>query len=331
MVDGITIVLDIDNYNFPIEYDSIRTKKQIINNELKLPNKYPKHSVNNHEMSVIYDTYKSKLTISNSLRKWYFGYSSLEDFTIIELVKALNLLANKLAIKKDKFYSAKVIKMEFGKNLFLPNNIKLYYKEIYSKKPKIGWAIYPNFIRLESTNFDIKLYDKVADILDKLKKNKRGTKDRKRIEENLVNLKKDKFVLRYEIVIKTPLKFLKRKNEGFYVKDIELLYSDFLKHWIKKANKLQFDISTDKEIFTEKDLDVFLMGVGIEKVGIKQIFNIIKGLENKSSKQKSRLRKEIIRRHKLAIKKGFVRKTIFREIMQHFVKEIRLYRDYKNS
>ena len=89
------------------------TENNFINCSKAIPTKYGfyrflKNEKKNHSLIVVQNKNSTKVTISGSLRKWYFGKSSLLDFTKESFGKAVNKLAKSLNVNLDDLGQGKI-------------------------------------------------------------------------------------------------------------------------------------------------------------------------------------------------------------------------------
>jgi hypothetical protein len=131
------------------------------------------------------------LSINGSIRKWYFNKNSRKDLNYYEFVDCIEILSNKLGLKKDEIWRLfKVTQLEIGVTLLLKsfNNdiLDCFVKYRNAKRgDKNVTTIYFEFI-----NYDLVIYDKYLEIL--------GKKELTDLDKNIIS---KYLMLRFEIDI----------------------------------------------------------------------------------------------------------------------------------
>ncbi len=332
MIDGITLSLRTKkDWKFPKKFDNY-VDERIYQNFNYLANHYPESSVKHYKLDLSYNIQTRTLKISKSLRKWYFGAVSTKDFDIVELKKAFCLLEEGLELPKGALFEAKVQKMEFGKNLRLPNTIGINFQKLFPPKNKKGWSIYPNSASFNSENYNIKLYDKYSDILEKIKYRK-NVVDKERVRKRIHLLTKKYFLLRYEVLINRPLRIggvntEKTTNKNsFTVNDIFLQYDNLLRFWFDKIKGMIWSKGISKSIVKSREmLETFLLNIGIDSVGFMIVFDIISNLEDLKDSQKSKYKKKLIENYKDMFEDKNIKKKVIVTVIQTVIDQRRVLR-----
>lgn len=138
----------------------------------------PNMSTQHSYMTVLFNEYVNKETgvvtnsigIIGSLRKWYFGELSLEDFTERTYYKALNLFAQTIGISTEELYSFTLSMIEVGINCRLDVDVNVIKKDVYQfrdsrYRPRLDeFSIY---FKTKKKILSLKIYDKYQEIYDK--------------------------------------------------------------------------------------------------------------------------------------------------------------------
>ncbi len=134
------------------------------------------------------------LSIQGSIRKWFYGVRSSQDFTKKKFSKCINDLANLIGIKENEIWRGKITKIETGITLRLKDKHRGMIHDIFKYKNARKNTFSDIGVEFKSANYDVIFYDLVERIFNKGSKgkgkNKKSTKKK---------INKNNFLFRYEI------------------------------------------------------------------------------------------------------------------------------------
>jgi hypothetical protein len=284
MVDYIKIVLPYTNIS--LRHLTVSDKKN--------PHSYKVESY------ILYELWNSKenhflrirvikpkwIIIEGSLRKWYFGKTTMLDLTFISLVKCLKMISQALEIDFDVFLRGKVNKVEIGKNLRIKSNSNQILSSLI-RHPNIKDTMSRNSSKsFEGIYFSLKFYDKLIEM------NNKKIRFAKILQKQLT-------IIRYEIKIKNLNELGYKIGKFERIGDFLRSYDRLLTFWLEEYDKLyKADGNTfidllDASLENVKDLKKALMFVGIKTTGIADSLKLVDNL-NTSRSHKSKLKKTFI-------------------------------------
>jgi len=229
-----------------------------------------------------HNTERFSLSITGSIRKWYFQENSKKDLKLDEFIKCLKKIANILYVDYEVLLKAKVTKLEIGITLSLPPHLRELKNCFISyghseRKEYNNDTLYFNY-----QNFKLVIYDKYLEIngIDSVEKKAMMTNVQKKVYNA-------RYFFRFEISIK--------KMSGTNFSEKYDTIAKILKNWNELAitineqiNAIKFldALSEDKdfEINTKKQLDRFLIFKSMKEITINDFLSYVKEkvLGNKS-------------------------------------------------
>lgn len=258
-------------------YDTIKIKKKItlqqnllLNDNLRLLNKVSNREYENTGIVTTQTTYndcffsltEKYLTATLSLPKLLYGTNQV-NFTRLDTAKVLLKIQDLLGIN---ILDAKVLRIDFAKNILVDYPIETYFKVLCDKDKMKRWTVGHEslYFTNQGKKIELNFYNKNAQLRDTAQLI---------LPENL-----NKNVLRYELRIKSnPAKIL-----GYpYITCATLVDVDFynllLNRWYNEYRsiiKLSYAPATNYG----KNLTQFsryLMTAGIEKIGAAEVYDIV--------------------------------------------------------
>ena len=251
-------------------------------NAFKLYN--PKNKFNKAPLRVQLDEFGKSIRITGSVRKWYFGANSLEDFTIISFIDFIKSISSILEIPFKEFCQSTVSMVEIGMNIKTTERCSTILNMIVGYKSACyETVIQKGYKRFKTASFGIKLYDKFEEIIG----NKRNKKFINTIDEaNFIDENKDRNWIRIELKINKGKNLIKRigyKTIGEMIDNFNDLYLYF---W-DSIQDLQFsDIYTKIPVFnpenkSDKEFMDFIKVVGINTIGVENINQMASKLKHR--------------------------------------------------
>lgn len=230
-------------------------------------------------------------SIENSLRTWWFG-NTLQDFDYHSFCECVKHLAKRLGIKKSELWNSGVTYLEIGGNVRLHRDYAPIIPSMvaYPRLKRIPYSETTTYFK--ATNWQIIAYDKISEMYNRKKINKRVFE---KICEKI-------FVLRFEVKLTTP--------SGTTLSDkVNTLYKirnnwDFLiDHWKETFCKIKFlRYHNPSPIFSgeymkRKELNNYGFALAVKEQGLEHFHNIINThfRKNHKSQEKSNIA-EICRR-----------------------------------
>ncbi len=217
------------------------------------------------------------LTITNSIRKWYLGQSSLIDLTQNTFYKAISLIAKILKISVNELLKSTFTKAEIGLNIRIDTPASLISSKIvkYSTFRRDTYGIGTvNFI---GTDRNLKIYDK----LNELNAKKKISQNLKLALENA-----NYFFIRIEILMKDKQSFLNMKMLNYYT--IEDLYTNFNNLYLLWAKEVSKVLVYNQILYNKSmNIDEYLIAVTLNHEGYLNLINQC-NLKIKNTLNKSR-------------------------------------------
>ena len=229
-----------------------------------------------------------------NLRRWYFGYKSLRDFNKQHFKKCLKMIAKRIGAYYKDLLGFNIKKIELGFNLKLESVHKMFITCIvdYPRLKKVRWC--ESTVSFKGSKYNVIFYDKLKELSYRKNGIKKNTYDK---------VSKKYFFLRFEkkITSKSGTNLNTKITTFGHVIDnwsflIDDCYNSFLK--VKTIN-LMSDSRTIRRPMTFGDFKVFLIYVGLKKLGFDRVFNLVDLLVvDRKSKLKNSLR-DIFNNHRL--------------------------------
>lgn len=258
------------------------------------------------------------LTLKNSVRKWYYGANSLQDFCKTDLEDCAELIASKLCISTEFFRDFRNYQLELGLTTEHDKNFSLFPLSIIEHKYiKRQLRVDNETVSFLGDNCTLSCYDKGAEI-----ENKKSLKEK-------LNLPDDKFYLRSEIKI-TKVSGVKTACENFRTfGDLIDNYEETYNYLVKQLQYINFIdcispsvtqyLLSQKESRSDdknknKDFHDFIRFLGLEYIGFVKFNQMAKIFTNRPSKQ-LKTYTEIEERFRL------LQKTTYRRIFFQKIKE----------
>lgn len=117
---------------------------------------------------------KYYLRITGSLRKWYYGQQSLNDFTVNDFIRAIRMLGDYLGISYSDMLTMNLGSVEIGINVRSKFNFTTFKPYITGYKNNTYLpSVHRTSVSYSNKSFSIKIYDKVEEIITKSKLKKR--------------------------------------------------------------------------------------------------------------------------------------------------------------
>lgn len=188
-----------------------------------------------------------RVRITNSLRKWYYGVNSTQDFNSNDLLDCFNLISQTLGIHLKELLGFKIYRIELGITFKLDANYKLLLQKLSGHRDFKKYGQFDNCssVYFNGENIGIICYD----FLQKMY-------DNNHISKYVYNKVSEKhFFLRLELKInkRSGVKFA---NELMQTLEDLLENSNYvLNYWVSQM--LNIDVSDDisiEEIIKLKDL-----------------------------------------------------------------------------
>ena len=300
MIDNITLTID----DFKGNFDNCIGKK-----ELKYDYKYilKSHNAKNpNTLRIRKRKDSNRVIIKNSLRRWYFGNTYVDDFVPESFKEMLVLLASKLNTSLDNLYEARISQCEIGMNF----RSRISNKELIStlelcKNVKKGKRYPGETVYYMGAAKKIIVYDKVKEIYKNQYRECDNAKElkAKNIQPQRIAMALEKhgiYFTRIEYTLTDSQSFKQQglghiKNLGGLANNYKSLYEFFCKEVnffrIIKASNIEVN-----DNMTEKEKKIIQ---GVKKQGLEGYINKIvssckSSTKNGFAKMKSEKRKEII-------------------------------------
>lgn len=272
-------------------------------------------------LKVVLNYVDSNLLIIGSLRKWFYGATSLSDFTKNDLYMACELLSTYLSIKITDLFLFEFTRLEIGINIpvrldesiFLSKVVRYKNDSRYTKEP------HRNSVYFETIHESLILYNKIKEIIKHSKKKWKTKYD----SEYLNDIKQNNNVLRIEQKFKGGNSQIIKKLGIQTLGDYYLNYIRLLsKFWIN-VNTLEFYSSeTEVLIFNPekksiKEFTEHLIFHSLNSLGFDEVERMINKLEPNARRQARRIMKSKFK--SLANKKQV---NIKNELMKNVRREI---------
>lgn len=223
-----------------------------------------------------YSELTNSTVVNGSVRKFYFGNDSLKDFTYMDEYKeALNNLSELLKISYGRLLKNIIYKIEIGKNF----NVNMNCDSIISSAKELS-SLIPiprgcTYKRFEGKVYDLVLYNKLNEILDKNSPERRELIRERHTNENH---------LRIELRLKKKVA-INQKLYG-YVNTLydSLAFFDFLPFVLireiedMKFNESQLNTIKAFEGKSLKEFENYLFAIGIHNYGLDNCLKTAKDL-----------------------------------------------------
>lgn len=179
------------------------------------------------------------LSISGSIRKWYYQENSRKDLNYAEFVDCIGLLAREIGIRESELWNAKVMKVEVGVTLLVDKKFKgikdCFVRYRQSGRYEMGDDI--TTVYFGFGNYKLKIYDKYLEM------NKR-----RKIKDSTFKTVNERFHFpRLEIVVNkvSGVPFFKRKANT--LRKIEENWEEILNEFLNHFKKVNFVNVLSKE------------------------------------------------------------------------------------
>jgi len=283
--DNYSIIKHLDK-NFFEERNGIFTK---FNNDYTFKLFNPDNNANKAYLRIQINESCTYLKITCSLRKWYYGEKSLQDFSLNDFIEAIELLSSALDIPFDMFCQFPFSMTEIGLNVKVTEKCNNILNMIIGyKNSSYKAATFNGYKRFEIGGFGIKMYDKFAEI--------NGSKSKRTYiklpnETNFINENINKNWLRVELKITKGKNITKRlgyKTIGEFIANFNDLYLYF---W-ENIQEIQFSEIYDKmpifdiENKSDKKMNDYFRLVGMHTLGRDIVNLMISKLKNRRMSRK---------------------------------------------
>lgn len=172
-----------------------------------------------------------RITISNSIRKWFFGDNSTRDFNQKTLMICLEEISNLLLLNVEDLLCFKIHQIELGVTFRLPKEYKLLLPNLCEHKDFKKYGQFNNFstVYFNAIDLGIKCYDVLQKLFD-------YNQISKKVYEKLSS---KYFFLRLELRInKRSDVYFADKNMNT-LKDLITNKNKIIKYWISTMNKIE--------------------------------------------------------------------------------------------
>lgn len=264
MIDRIYFV--IQNYN-PSERLGIcyNSKRDEVNKSSGEINEKTLFKLEQFDLS--YSANTNCTSVNGSIRKFYFGRNSIEDFGNKEEFKhALYLLSLELKIPYKMLLACEIYSLEIGKNFKVSTNPAFIVDSI-QKLSRLKPKRYVESVTFIGSNYDFIVYDKIEEIKQK---NKRITNP---------DVEKE-YILRMELKLKKRKAIRDRfRNDICSLHDILALFEFcpyILYHEIERLelNEKKLDAIHYFSGESIKDFKDYLYAIGIHAFGLENALNM---------------------------------------------------------
>ena len=268
--------------------ESFFTSRNLVFEKIYNQNAYklynPKNEFNKAPLRVQLDEFGRSIRIKGSIRKWYFGENSLEDFTLKSFIECVNLISNVLEVPFQKFCQFNVSIAEIGMNIKATEKCSTVLNMIVGYKSACyEVAIFKGYKRFKTANFEIKLYNKFDEII----RNKRNKTFIKTIDEaDFIKENKNKNWIRIELKITQGKNLIKRIGYKTIGEMIDKFNDLYLYYW-DSIQDLQFsDIYAKIPLFnpenkSDKEFMDYIKVVGINTIGVENINQMASKLKHR--------------------------------------------------
>ena len=229
------------------------------------------------------------LFIIGSLRKWYFGQLSFQDFTEITYRKALKLFAHTIGISLEELRSFTLSSIEIGINCRMDVDINYIKKGIYQFRDKRYQKKYDvTSIKFKSKKgiVTLKIYDKYQEIYDKCINKRIKSYE----EEEFIKMHQHENNIRIELSLRggqdliNKTLFRLRKGTkitiGTTIEHFDTLYTFFWTE-VQKIKVSALGGLKEPQPRKSKDINTYTTAYYIEKEGIEAYKRITKKLSNR--------------------------------------------------
>ncbi|WP_084015861.1 hypothetical protein [Moheibacter sediminis] len=297
MIDNIKII--VTNYSNKDKLEWKPSDKDNSNcphktfQEIKLFNS--KFKRKKHSMKILHTADDKKeeysLSISGSIRKWYYQENSRKDLNYAEFIDCISLLAREIGMRESELWNAKVTKVEVGVTLLVDKKFKgikdCFVRYRNASRYEMGDEIMTVYFGFE--NYKLKIYDKYFEM------NKRKNLESypyKEVNERL-------HFPRLEIVVNKVSGTPFFKSKANTLRKIEENWDEILKEFRKRFGNINFvnvlaDENRLREISSYSDFRDFLAYEGINNYGLSECLDCLNHtgiLNNNKTKYMSDLSK----------------------------------------
>lgn len=298
--------IDAKSYDMVIYY-AILSKRESSNfSPMKENWKYkifnPNMSTQHSYMTVLFNEYVNKETgvvtnsigIIGSLRKWYFGELSLEDFTERTYYKALNLFAQTIGISTEELYSFTLSMIEVGINCRLDVDVNVIKKDVYQfrdsrYRPRLDeFSIY---FKTKKKILSLKIYDKYQEIYDKCIPKRIKSHE----EEEFVRMHQHKNNIRIEFSVRGGQDLINKNifhltkgtkiTIGTTVEHFDTLYTFFWNE-VQKIKILSIENLKEPQSDSGVECKNYLLACRIRDIGINEFTRLAKKVSDRSFKKR---------------------------------------------
>lgn len=239
----------------------------------------------------------SFLKITGSLRKWYYGQLSLNDFTSSDFVRAIRMLGEYLGISYSDMLSMDFSSVEIGMNIRSKTNFTTFKQHMKGFKNKTYKSVvYETATYFKNDSFEIKLYDKIEEIKTKLK-SKKKIMDIDEIEF----LDRNKNYFRVEFKIRKGKARIYSKTKIKTIGDAIDNFNELYIFFWNSLKELQFvsdeckTIEFNPEAGTIKEFTNYLYNYALDSLGFDNVMALTRKLDKKNQRQ---IRKKVIDKFK---------------------------------
>lgn len=298
--------IEARSYNKVI-YDTISAKRDsknftFIQRNLKYKVFNPNISTQNHHMAILFKEYVNEETgevtnsigIIGSLRKWYFGELSLEDFTERTYYKALKLFAQTIGISTEELYSFTLSMIEVGINCRTDVNINVIKKDVHQFKNSRYRSIHDEFsinFKAKKKILSLKIYDKYQEIYEKCIPKRIKSHE----EEEFVRMHQHKNNIRIEFsvrggqdLINKNIFYLKKGSIitiGTTVEHFNTLYT-FYWNEVQKIGISSIERLKEPQSGSCKDCTNYLLACQVRDMGIDEFTRLAKKVKDRGFKKR---------------------------------------------
>ncbi|OYU80446.1 MAG: hypothetical protein CFE23_09320 [Flavobacterium sp. BFFFF1] len=126
------------------------------------------------QLNIFWENGIVKINVRNSLRKWYYGSSSMRNFNKTDFIKCLHLISKKLDVDYNTLTASKITKLEIGLNLRFEFFFQTFLSTIIEhERLKNDFHFSRGTSGFEGENLSLIFYDKLRELFDHGKINSR--------------------------------------------------------------------------------------------------------------------------------------------------------------
>jgi hypothetical protein len=205
-----------------------------------------KAGVDNHYLSIYIDHEKSFLSIKGSIRKWYYGLTSLNDLTKNDFYQAVKRISECLEIPLYKVFQFEIYSIEIGLNIRINVDLDLVLKQAYKFRGlKRQEKPFDNYISFTNSDQMLTMYGKKKQILAEIEEPNKKKWTTKYQRENV------KYKFRDNNIIRIEYKVFGGKfniNQKLKIENLGQLITNY-----KRIYLLYWDIVQDIEFKNDDD------------------------------------------------------------------------------